>query len=258
MSNKKFVKPAKNDQSQHINQRDKFKEEFDIKIRYDLTEKQQGLIKTINDKKTQVVFIKGAAGTSKTFISVLCGLQLLQTGDVREIIYSRPILESSDSGSKIGYLPGSQEDKVEPYAQVVAAKLDELLSQSASNKLLEDGRVRFELVNYARGASWNSTYLILDEAQNFTKAEIITLLTRLGHRCKAIILADPMQSDLQNGKRGGFSELFEKFSDQDSIDHGIHTFKFDKEDIVRSGLCKFIIEKLENITIEPMFSNKNV
>lgn len=258
MSNKKFVKPAKNDQSPHINQRDKFKEEFDVKVKYELTDKQKKLIEIIHDKRTQVVFVKGPAGCSKTFTSVLCGLELLQSGDIREIVYSRPILESSDSGSKVGYLPGDVEAKTDPYAQVVAAKLDELVCQSVSNKLLEDGRVRFELVNYARGASWNSTYLILDESQNFTKAELITLLTRLGHRCKAIILADPMQSDLQNGKRGGFAELFDKFSDQDSIDHGVYTFKFEKEDIVRSGLCKFIIEKLENTTVEPMFSNKNV
>lgn len=251
---KKFNKPTK-DTSQYIHQKDKLKEEFQIKVRYELTEKQKQLIETINNKETNVVFVSGPAGSSKTFVSVLCGLQQLQSGSIREIIYSRPILESSDSGSKIGYLPGTVSDKIDPYAQAVGAKLDELLDTSISNKLLEDGRVRFELVNFVRGASWNSTYLILDEAQNYTKAELITLLTRLGHRCKAIVLADPMQSDLLNGKRGGFADLFGKFSDAESKDHGIYTFQFGHEDIVRSGLCKFIISKLEKTSVEPMFTH---
>ena len=254
MSYKKLAKAVK-DESKHIpNQLEKYKEDFEIKIKHKLTEKQQEFINLVTDKKTQVVFCSGFAGTSKTFLSVLCGLKLLSSGEIREIVYSRAILESCDSGSKAGYLPGQISEKTQPYAQVVGAKLDELLSVGDSNKLLNDGRVRFELVNFARGASWNSIYLILDESQNFTKSELITLLTRLGHRCKCLVLADPSQSDLINGKRGGFIDLFNKFNDQEDKDNGIHTFQFGKEHIVRSGLCKYIIDKLERTTVEPMFN----
>lgn len=253
MSKKKFVNHIK-DSSPFVEQRSRYKEDFEINVKYQLTEKQKEFIDLATKKETKILFCEGPAGSSKTYAAILCGLKLLLTGETREIIYSRPILESSDSGSKLGMLPGEILNKTEPYSQVMAAKLDELLDKSDTNKLLADDRIKFEHVNFIRGKSFNSVYMILDEAQNYTKAELITLLTRLGKYCKCLCVGDKSQSDLLNGKRGGFIEIFNKFNDQESRDNGIYTFQFGAEDIVRSGLCRFIIEKLQKTTVEPFVS----
>ena len=102
-------------------------------------------------------------------------------------------------------------------------------------------------VNFARGMSWNSKAIILDEAQNSSLREIVTVLTRIGKYSRAFILADPMQTDLKNGQRGGFGKIFSIFDNKESRDMGIESFEFDEEDIVRSELTKFIVSKLSKL-----------
>jgi phosphate starvation-inducible PhoH-like protein len=94
--------------------------------------------------------------------------------------------------------------------------------------------------------SWNATVIVADEAQNMTKKELITLITRVGEFSKLYVCGDPDQSDI-NGK-SGFSAVMNIFDDQESRDNGIHIFKFDEEDIVRSGLVKYILKKLKKLT----------
>ena len=103
-------------------------------------------------------------------------------------------------------------------------------------------------VNFARGMNWAAKCIILDEAQNSTIKEIITVLTRLGKGCKCFILADPMQTDLKNSHiMGGYEKLIKVFNDEESKEMGIHTFSFGEEDIMRSELVKFLIAKLKSI-----------
>ena len=99
-------------------------------------------------------------------------------------------------------------------------------------------------VNFARGMNWKGKCIILDEAQNSTIKEITTVLTRMGEGSRCFVLADPMQTDLKNGNRGGFLKLYDIFNGEDSKAMGIHTFEFNEEDIVRSELTKFIVTKI--------------
>ena len=92
--------------------------------------------------------------------------------------------------------------------------------------------------------SWNGKAILLDEAQNSSFREIVTVLTRIGKYSRCFIMADPMQTDLKNGNRGGFEKLYHIFDDEDSRQMGIHTFEFNEEDIVRSELTKFIVSKI--------------
>ena len=102
-------------------------------------------------------------------------------------------------------------------------------------------------VNFARGMNWTSKCIILDEAQNSTQKEIITVLTRMGPGSRCFVLADPMQTDLRTeSSQGGFRYLYKTFSDEESAAMGIYTFRFTEEDIMRSELVKFIIQKLNN------------
>lgn len=228
------------DKSAKIPQGPKIKEAFEIKLPFELTEKQRQLINIILDKKTKVVFINAPAGTSKSFCTLYAGLQMLRDKKVAKISYVRTAIESSKS---VGYLPGELDEKISPYTRPLADKLDEFLFKGTTDKLLKDGYVTADLVNFLRGASINVEYVFTDEAQNCTKAELITILTRLGKHSKFIFAGDTMQSDI--GTKSGFAEIFSLFNDEESKVHGIYTFSFDKEDIVRSEELRYIVDKLQ-------------
>jgi phosphate starvation-inducible PhoH-like protein len=209
------------------------------------TQKQKDFFKIALDKDTQIIFVDGPAGTSKSLLSVYCGLQLLNMKVISDIMYLRSAVESSES--KLGFLPGSADEKLRFYNMPFLDKLDELLENTRIEKLEEQGRISMFPVNFARGMNWTNKCIILDEAQNSTSKEITTVLTRLGKGSKCFILADPMQTDLRTERLcGGFERLFKLFSDDESRYMGIHTFKFTEEDVMRSELCKYIVKKLRN------------
>ena len=124
-------------------------------------------------------------------------------------------------------------------------KLTEMLPQNKTTKheLVNTGRIQAMPINYLRGASWKDKIVVADEAQNFTFKELTTLITRLGKNSKLFICGDFMQSDI-NG-RSGYSDMFNLFNDKESKENGIHCFSYNKDDILRSELQKYIIGKLE-------------
>tara|TARA_R100000008_G_scaffold59857_1_gene37491 strand:+ start:393 stop:1202 length:810 start_codon:yes stop_codon:yes gene_type:complete len=207
------------------------------------SDKQKEFFKLALDPNVNVLFVKGPAGTSKTLLSVYCALQLLNKRMISDIMYLRSAVESS--AHSLGYLPGSAEDKLRFYNLPFLDKLDELLAETRVEKLESEGRVSMFPVNFARGMNWTSKCIILDEAQNSTEKEITTVLTRMGKHSRCFILADPMQTDIKNDRiSGGFSTMYKTFSDEESKEHGVYTFEFTEEDIMRSELVKFLITKL--------------
>lgn len=233
----------KADQSVKVFQRDKLKASLNIK-QLNWTEKQKQFIELATDKNAKIILINGPAGTSKTLLSIYCSLLLLNEKKVSDIIYVRSAVESSES--KIGYLPGDVDEKLQFYNLPFADKLDELLNKEDIELLQKQNRVAMFPINYSRGMSWNTKSIILDEAQNSSFKEIVTVMTRLGEFSRCFILADPSQTDLPNSKSGGFDKLFNAFNDEESRQNGIFTFSFDEEDIVRSKLVKFIVKKLKS------------
>ena len=163
---------------------------------------------------------------------------------ISDIMYLRSAVESSEA--KLGFLPGTAEDKLRFYNLPFLDKLDELLPTTRAEKLEQEGRISMFPVNFARGMNWKSKCIILDEAQNSSLKEITTVLTRLGEGSRCFVLADPMQTDIHKGQ-GGFEKLYKAFNDDESQDKGIHTFAFDEDDIMRSELCKYIVKKVKTI-----------
>ena len=210
------------------------------------TDKHKEFFKIALHHETRIVLVNGPAGTSKSLLSVYCGLQLLNMKAISDIMYLRSAVESSDS--KLGYLPGTAEDKLRFYNLPFLDKLDELLPTTRAEKLEQEGRISMFPVNFARGMNWKSKCVILDEAQNSSLKEITTVLTRLGEGSRCFVLADPMQTDLRNRDQiGGFEKLYKTFTDQESQRMGIHTFAFDEDDIMRSELCKYIVKRVKHI-----------
>lgn len=234
-------KPKK-DTSPIVPQNKKIKSELSIYQR-EFTDKQKQFVETALDKNTKMMFISGPAGTSKTYISIYAALQLMNQKRVSDLLYLRSAVESSDS--KIGFLPGEASEKMAPYLQPLLEKLNELLPKSEIDGLEKDGRIDSVPIGFLRGLNWNAKCIIADEAQNMTQKELITLITRTGEFSKVFVIGDPDQTDI--GAKSGFSKIFNLFDDEDSRNNGVFTFKFDEDDIVRSGLVKYIIKKIKNL-----------
>jgi phosphate starvation-inducible PhoH-like protein len=215
-----------------------------LKIKqFQWTDKQKEFFKVALAENTKIVFVKGPAGTSKSLLSVYCGLQLLNNKTISDIMYLRSAVESSES--RLGFLPGSADEKLRFYNLPFLDKLDELVADATSERLEKEGRISMYPVNFARGMNWKSKCIILDEAQNSTKKEITTVLTRLGEGTRCFILADPMQTDLHRKElQGGFEDVLKTFSNEESQSWGIETFEFTEEDVMRSALVKYIVKKL--------------
>lgn len=231
------------DKSPFVPQDSKIAFDLHIRERKDITANQQRLIDIILDPHTKVVFVNGPAGTSKTFCAIYCGLKLLAERRLSHITYVRTVIESASKS--LGALPGETGDKMAPFLMPLTDKLDEFLPLAEKNQLIKENRARGIPVNHLRGTSLNAQYIICDEAQNFNRKELTTALTRLGQFSKLIVLADPAQSDL-NGQ-SGFMPFFDLFNDDESRSKGIHCFSFTKDDIVRSGILRYICERIEGM-----------
>ena len=220
-----------------------------IKVKqFPWTEHQKDFFKVALARGTKVMFVNGPAGTAKTLLSVYCGLQLLNMKVISDIMYLRSAVESSEKS--LGYLPGSAEDKLRFYNLPFLDKLEELLASTRAEKLEQEGRISMFPVNFARGLHWDAKCIILDEAQNSTAKEIITVLTRMGENSICFILADPMQTDLRGSHNiGAFEAMYKLFTDQESQAMGIRTFSFDEDDIMRSKLVKFLVKKFKHLEI---------
>jgi phosphate starvation-inducible PhoH-like protein len=241
---KRINKPKAIDNSPLIlGQREKI--DFDFPIReLPWTDKQKKLLEIILDKKTKCVFVSGPAGTSKTATSVYAALTLLKIKKISDIIFLRTAVESADS--KIGFLPGEYEQKVQNYMVPFLNKIEEFLDTNTIKRLQKDNRIQSTTVNFTRGLHWPGKIVICDEAQNATFKELTTIITRMGQFSKILILGDPNQSDLVESKKNGFNDMINLFSDLESFEHGIQTFEFTSDDILRSDFVKFIVKKLES------------
>jgi len=221
------------------------KQDFNIPITEKIpwTEKQLRFNELAQSKECKILFVSGVAGTGKSLLSVYAALNAINAKKVSDLVYLRSAVESSSS--KLGFLPGTAEDKLSPYLEPLMDKLSELIGEGNTQEIIKRQLVSARPINYLRGCQFSGKYVILDEAQNLTFTEMQTFLTRVGEFSKVIIAGDPMQSDI--GNRSCFTKVFDSFDNETAQENGIYTFKFGKEDIVRSKILKFIVEVLENI-----------
>jgi phosphate starvation-inducible PhoH-like protein len=234
------------DKSPQIFQRDKIKQNLSIIHRDDLTEKQKDYLDIILDRKTNIVFLKGAAGTSKTFLAAYAGLMALNDKRQSDILYIRAPIEV---GKSLGHLPGTLEEKTSVYLMPLYDKIEELLPKSEAQTLLKEKRIEGIVPNYIRGQSWNARFVIVDECQNLDAASMKVIISRLGRYTKIIFLADESQTDLKQS--GEFLRYFDLFNDESSADHGIHCLSFSREDIVRSPILGYILDRVEGVYSPP-------
>lgn len=181
-----------------------------------------------------VVFGVGPAGTGKTYLAMAKAVQALQRKEVSRIILTRPAVEA---GERLGFLPGSLNEKIDPYLRPLFDALSDMLEPEAVPKLLAAGTVEVAPLAYMRGRTLNDSFIILDEAQNTTKEQMKMFLTRLGFGSKMIITGDITQVDLPRGDSGLKTALsaLEDLSD-------VHFAELTSEDVVRHSLVAKIVD----------------
>jgi phosphate starvation-inducible PhoH-like protein len=243
------------DNSPYVFQRDKIS--FDLVIKnLPWTNKQKEIIARFLDKGTKVLMLKGPAGTSKTTLAMYCGLMLLNMRRISDMVLVRSAVESSDS--KLGFLPGTLDEKIAVYLTPFHDKFEELLCKAQLDKLQKDNRLTICPINFARGLHFSAKFVCADEVQNFSKREIHTLMSRIGEFSKVFLCGDPEQSDLPYGK-SGFDKVYNLFNNDVAKEQGIFCMELTEEDIVRSELCKFITHKFKELYIQenPHHDNKD-
>jgi len=246
MSKKLAVKKGI-DKSPKVFQREKLSQELHIRERDDLTEKQISILKTAMDKDTRCVFIDGLYGTAKTYTCVLAALKLLNQKKIDQIIYVRNPVESSKSG-KVGFLKGELAEKLSPYTCLVYDKLEELLPPSEIELLKAENRIDSTSVGFVQGKNWACKAIIVDESANISRTDFLMLLTRCAEFTRIFFIGDSKHQNYLPKGESGFREIFEEFNDQESRDNGVHCFELrQKEDILRSGFVRFILQKLKMI-----------
>ena len=197
---------------------------------------QRQYVKSI--QKRDLVYCIGPAGTGKTYLAVVLAVQALKNGHVKRIILTRPAVEAGES---LGFLPGDLKEKVDPYLRPLYDALHDMLGADQTERLVDRGVIEIAPLAYMRGRTLDDAFVILDEAQNTTKAQMKMFLTRLGFGSKMIITGDLTQIDLPKGVYSGLKEVQEKLSHIDDI----HFHYLEKGDVVRHPLVAKIIDAYE-------------
>ncbi|WP_085991872.1 PhoH family protein [Oceanobacillus senegalensis] len=189
-------------------------------------------------KNNDLVFGIGPAGTGKTYLAVVMAVNALKKGEVKRIILTRPAVEAGES---LGFLPGDLKEKVDPYLRPLYDALHDVLGAEHTLRLIERETIEIAPLAYMRGRTLDDAFVILDEAQNTTTAQMKMFLTRLGFGSKMVITGDITQIDLPKGAMSGLQVAEELLTNVD----GISFIYLNQSDVVRHPLVQKIIEAYE-------------
>jgi phosphate starvation-inducible PhoH-like protein len=203
-----------------------------------MTANQRKLVELMN--KNDMVFAIGPAGTGKTYTGVALAVRALKNKEVRRIILTRPAVEAGES---LGFLPGDLKEKLDPYMQPLYDALRDMIPPEKLAKYIEDGTIQIAPMAFMRGRTLDNAFVILDEAQNTTHAQMKMFLTRMGKNAKFMLTGDPGQIDLPRRVISGLKEALLVLKDI----KGIGIIYLDDKDVVRHRLVKKVIEAYKSI-----------
>jgi phosphate starvation-inducible PhoH-like protein len=202
------------------------------------TENQKEYIRTVAENT--ITFCQGLAGSGKTHIAIGMALEYLLDEKVKKIIITRPILEA---GEKMGYLPGSAEEKLHPYLLPILDEIGHFISSAHYASLRLNNKVEVVPLGLMRGRNFHNAFIVADECQNASYEQLKMLLTRIGQNSKMILTGDIAQSDLSRHLQGGFIDMIKAL---DGLE-GIGVSRLDSSDIVRNAIIGKILSRLESL-----------
>jgi phosphate starvation-inducible PhoH-like protein len=189
-------------------------------------------------ERNDLVFGIGPAGTGKTYLAVAMAVSALLSKQFSRIILTRPAVEA---GERLGFLPGTLQEKVDPYLRPLYDALYEMLDNERVEKLLERNVIEVAPLAFMRGRTLNDSFIILDEAQNTTAEQMKMVITRQGFNSKMVVNGDVTQIDLPTGRRSGLIDAVEVLKGVE----GISFVQFDERDVVRHTLVQRIVKAYE-------------
>jgi len=197
-------------------------------------------------KSNDMVFAIGPAGTGKTYTGVALAVKALKEKQVRRIILTRPAVEA---GENLGFLPGDLKEKLDPYMQPLYDALRDMIPAEKLAKYIEDGTIQIAPMAFMRGRTLDNAFVILDEAQNTTHAQMKMFLTRMGKNAKFLLTGDPGQIDLPRRVISGLKEVLLILKNVE----GISIVYLDEKDVIRHKLVKKVIDAYKNIEHQNQF-----
>ena len=199
------------------------------------SEGQAELMEEIRSKSLSMAI--GPAGTGKTYLAISLAVEALERGDVERIILSRPAMEAGES---LGFLPGDLHEKMAPYLRPLYDSLGDRLGGKKVRQMLEDGTIEIAPIGFMRGRTLNNAFVVIDEAQNCTYAQLKMILSRLGWHSTMVVTGDPGQSDLLEGL-SGLADIASKLEPNPNI--GV--VRLSSSDIVRHPLVAEMLDVLD-------------
>ncbi|MEL6492831.1 MAG: PhoH family protein [Cyanobacteria bacterium J06621_3] len=200
------------------------------------TFRQQQYIQAL--RKSDLTFCTGPAGTGKTFLAAMVAVKALLNEEYEKLILTRPAVEA---GEKLGFLPGDLQEKVNPYLRPLYDALHELIDPERIPSLMERGIIEVAPLAYMRGRTLSNAFVILDEAQNTTPAQMKMVLTRLGFNSRMVVTGDVTQTDLPNYQQSGLAKATKILAKVE----GIEFCQLTKADVVRHALVQRIVAAYE-------------
>ena len=188
--------------------------------------------------RNDIIFALGPAGTGKTYIAVAQAVAQLITGSVDRLILSRPAVEA---GERLGFLPGDMKEKVDPYLRPIYDALYDCLPAEQVERRIASGEIEIAPIAFMRGRTLAESFIILDEAQNTTPAQMKMFLTRFGQNSRMVVCGDPKQSDLPTGHVSGLNDAVAKLEGVE----GIEMVRFGVGDVVRHPVVGRIVQAYE-------------
>ena len=201
------------------------------------SDNQKEYIRTIAENT--ITFCQGLAGSGKTHIAIGMALEYLLENKVNRIIITRPVLEA---GEKIGYLPGTAEEKLHPYLLPIIDEINYFISHAQYASLKLNNKIEVVPLGLMRGRNFHNCFIVADECQNASYEQLKMLLTRVGNQSKLVLTGDIGQSDLSRHLQGGFIDLINAL---DRLD-GIGNSKLESSDIVRNPIIAKILGRLDS------------
>lgn len=200
-----------------------------------MTRGQAKYLDVLANPDNALVFGVGPAGTGKTYLAVATGVAELNAGIRQRLIVTRPAVEA---GEKLGFLPGTLEEKVDPYMLPIWDSLRELMGQEQMERRMARGEIEVAPIAFMRGRTLKNAFVIVDEAQNTTAAQMKMVLTRLGRDSRMVITGDPDQVDLPGNQESGLKQALRILANVE----GISVQRLTAADVVRHGLVSRIID----------------
>jgi phosphate starvation-inducible PhoH-like protein len=201
------------------------------------TENQKNYIRTVAE--SSITFCQGLAGSGKTHIAIGMALEYLLDEKIKKIIITRPVLEA---GEKIGYLPGTAEEKLHPYLLPILDEINHFISPALYASLKLNNKIEVVPLGLMRGRNFHESFIVADECQNASYDQLKMLLTRIGRDSKMVLTGDIGQSDLSRHMRGGFLQMISYLEGINNIGFSV----LESVDIVRNPIIAAIISRLES------------